>query len=116
MSEFWIPIAAFISFTVIIIAIVAASNKNKKEVQLTIRQLLDKGESITPEILEKLGTFKSQKIIDLRRGLALGSVGLACIFAGIVMGEIQVGLAVGIFPLLLGIAFYICWKMNQDDE
>jgi len=116
MSEVWIPIAAFISFTVIIIAIVAASNKNKKEVQLTIRQMLDKGESITPEILEKLGTFKSQKVIDLRRGLALGSIGLACIFSGVVLSEMKVGLAVGIFPLLLGIAFYVCWKMNKDEE
>lgn len=115
MSELWIPIATLISFTVMVIAIVIGNNKNKKEVQLTIRQLLEKGESITPEILEKLGTFKSQKVTDLRRGLALTGIGLACIIAGIVLSEIRSGLAVGIFPLMLGAAFYICWKMNKDE-
>lgn len=116
MSDLWIPIAALISFTIMVIANVVSSSMTKKEVQLTIRQLLDQGQNLTPEILEKLGTFKSQKIIDLRRGLTLVSLGLACIFAGIIFSEIRTGLAIGVFPLLLGIAFFICWKINQDEE
>lgn len=115
MSELWIPVIAIICFTIMVITNVFLNSKNKKEVQYTIRELLDKGESITPELLEKLGTFKSQKIIDLRRGLALASIGLACIFAGFIVNEIRTGLAISIFPLFLGIAFFICWKMNQDD-
>lgn len=116
MSDLWIPIAALISFTIMVIANVVSSSMTKKEIQLTIRQLLDQGQNLTPEILEKLGTFKSQKIIDLRRGLTLVSLGLACIFAGIIFSEIRTGLAIGVFPLLLGIAFFICWKINQDEE
>jgi len=115
MSDLWIPISGLICFTLMVIINVISSTKNKKEVQLTIRQLLDKGESITPELLEKLGTFKSQKIIDLRRGLTLVSIGLACIFAGLIFSEIRIGLAIGMFPLLLGAAFFICWKTNQDE-
>jgi hypothetical protein len=116
MSDLWIPITGVICLTIMVIANIVSSNKNKKEVQLTIRQLLDQGQNLTPEILEKLGTFKSQKIIDLRRGLTLVSIGLACIFAGGIVTEIRTGLAIGIFPLLLGLAFFICWKLNQDDE
>ena len=116
MSELWIPIATVICFSIMVIANIVSSSKNKKEVQLTIRQLLDQGQNLTPELLEKLGTFKSQRIIDLRRGLTLASIGLACIFAGIIFNEIRTGFAIGIFPLMLGGAFFICWKINQDEE
>ena len=116
MSELWIPIIGLICLSIIVITNILISSRNKKEVQLTIRQLLDKGEDITPELLERLGTFKSQKIIDLRRGLALASVGLSCILAGFIGEEIRTGLAVGVFPLLLGAAFFICWKTNNDEE
>jgi hypothetical protein len=116
MSELWIPITAAICLSIMVIANIVSNSKNKKEVQLTIRQLLDQGQNLTPELLEKLGTFKSQKIIDLRRGLTLASIGLACIFAGMIFNEIRVGFALGLFPLLLGGAFFICWKTNQDGE
>ncbi|KTF10174.1 MULTISPECIES: DUF6249 domain-containing protein [unclassified Pseudoalteromonas] len=116
MSDLWIPITGAICLTIMVIVNAIASGKNKKEIQLTIRQLLDKGESITPELLEKLGTFKSQKIIDLRRALALASVGLACVLSGFIVNEIRIGLAIGIFPLLLGVAFFLCWKTNQNAE
>jgi len=116
MSDLWIPITGVICLTIMVIVNVIASGKNKKEIQLTIRQLLDKGESITPELLEKLGTFKSQKIIDLRRGLTLASVGLACVLSGLIINEIRIGLAIGVFPFLLGVAFFLCWKTNQDTE
>jgi len=116
MSDLWIPITGVICLTIMIIVNVISSVKNKKEVQLTIRKLLDKGESITPELLDKLGTFKSNKAIDLRRGLALASIGLACVFSGLIVNEIRIGLAIGIFPLLLGGAFFLCWKTNQDAE
>lgn len=115
MSPLWIPILGLFCITLMVIVNVISASKNKKEVQLTIRQLLDKDVSITPELLEKLGTFKSQKIIDLRRGLALSSIGLACILAGLIIGEVHKALAIGIFPLLLGGAFFICWKLNKDE-
>ncbi|GAA6205947.1 MULTISPECIES: DUF6249 domain-containing protein [Thalassotalea] len=116
MSDLWIPISGAICLTIMVIVNVIVGSKNKKEVQQTIRQLLDKEVNITPEILEKLGTFKSQKIIDLRRGLALISIGVACVFSGVVVYEARLGLAIGLFPFLLGVAFLLCWKMNQDAE
>lgn len=116
MSEFWIPITALICFAIIFFTNIVFNSKNKRELQQTIRHLVEKGENITPELLEKLGTFKSQRVIDLRRGLALISVGLSCIIAGIIIDEIRAGFAIGIFPLLLGAAFFICWKMDQYEN
>lgn len=116
MSDIWIPIIGAICLTIIVIVSVLNAGRNKKEVQITIRQLLEKGESITPELLQQLGTFRSQKIIDLRRGLAIVSVGLACVLSGVIINEVRIGLAIGIFPLMLGAAFLLCWKINQDVE
>lgn len=116
MSDLWIPISGVIGLTIMVVVNVILSSKNKKEVQKTIRQLLDKDVTITPELLEKLGTFKSQKMNDLRRGLALASIGLAFIFSGVIMDNIRIGLAIGMFPLLLGVAFFLCWKTNQDQD
>ena len=116
MSELWIPIVGVICLTIMVLANVYFSSNNKKEVHQTIRQLLEKGDSITPELLEKLGSFKSQRVLDLRRGLALASVGLACILSGLIVEEIRTGLAIGIFPLLLGGAFFISWNMNRYED
>jgi hypothetical protein len=116
MSDLWIPITGVICLTIMVIINVLIASKNQKEVHITIRELLEKGESITPELLEKLGSFKSQKILDLRRGLTLGSIGLACIVSGFILEEIRTGLAIGIFPLLVGCAFFICWKINSYED
>lgn len=116
MSDLWLPIVGLICLTIMVVINLFMSRSNKKEVQYTIRQLLDKGENITPELLERLGSFKSQKVIDLRRGLALGSVGIACILAGFIIEEIRIGLAIGVFPLLLGVAFFICWKKSTHED
>lgn len=113
MNELWIPIFTLFCFTTIAIVMIFIGSKNKNQVHVTIRQLLEKGENITPELLEKLGSFKSQKVQDLRRGLALASIGLACIFAGFIIEEIRTGFAIGIFPLFLGIAFFISWKLSR---
>jgi cell division protein FtsW (lipid II flippase) len=116
MSEFWIPITAILSVTFAAVTLFILSAKYKSEVQNTIRMLLEKGNEITPELLEKLGTFKSQKVIDLRRGLALSALGLACVASGFIMSEPRPGLAIGIFPIMLGAAFLVTWKLNRYDD
>lgn len=116
MSEIWIPVIGIVCFTIILITNVILGGKHKSEVQSTIRQLLEKGESITPELLEKLGTFKSQKVIDLRRGLALGSIGAACVLSGFILSDPRIGFAFGVFPLMLGLAFLLTWKINRYDD
>jgi hypothetical protein len=116
MSEIWIPIIATVCFTAIIITLSVLNSRHKSRVQSTIQLLLEKGEQITPELLDKLGTHRSQKIIDLRRGLALVALGLACILSGLVLQDLPTGVAFGVFPLMLGLAFLLTWKINQPND
>jgi len=115
MSHQWIPMLAIAGFFASIISFFILAAKNKKEIQKTIRHLIDKGETITPELLDKLGTYKVQRVTDLRRGLALSSIGIASILCGLIVSEVQTGFAIGVFPLMLGLAFLLLWKINKYD-
>lgn len=116
MSDLWIPISILISFTTLLCVTIFFSSKNKKEVQVTLRQLIERGDEITPEILNKLGTFKSSKILDLRRSLIFFSVGVACLLAGLILQHIKLAFAIAIFPLLIGVALFVSWKVNQLED
>ncbi|TQV66973.1 hypothetical protein FKG94_26255 [Exilibacterium tricleocarpae] len=115
-EDILIPIAAFASFAAIVITYFAYNSKHKIEVQNTIRKVLDKGDNLTPELLQKLGTYNSPRVMDLRKGLALCAIGAAALLAGGVVDELRTGIAFGVFPLLLGIAFLTVWRLNRYDD
>ena len=111
-----IPVVALTSFAAIIIAYFFYSHKHKIEVQNTIRTWLDKGDNITPDLLQKLGTYNSPRVTDLRRGLTLCALGAAALLAGGAVDELRRGIAFGVFPLLLGAAFLAVWRLNRYDD
>ncbi|WP_206484337.1 DUF6249 domain-containing protein [Thalassotalea sp. G2M2-11] len=116
MNALWIPIAILISFTIVILAIVFFNHKNKNELQTTIRQILEKEGEITPEILNGLTPLKKGKILDLKRSLVLISLSIACLLAGLILGHTKIFLAIAVFPLMLGIALFISWKVETKHE
>lgn len=113
MEALWIPIIGTISTAVVVSLFFYFRNKTKTEIQLTIRQSLDKGANLTPELIEKLSISTSPKVTDLRRGVVLVALGIACILAGWIGDGMQEGTAIGMFPLMLGIGFLAVWKMNK---
>ncbi len=91
--------------------------KNRSSIMETVQKAIDKGDSLTPELLTQLGAAGNPRVRDMRRGivfLALGIAGLLCSFffpeADIVNGI----RAASVFPLMLGIGFLIVWKLNKD--
>lgn len=116
MSDLMIPISILIAFTLLIGANIFFRHKNKKEVQITIRKIIDQGGNITPEVLAKLGSFKSAKALDLRRSLVLIALGIACAISGLLIERTDLAFAIAVFPLLLGIALLISWKINKYED
>lgn len=116
MPDIMIPITLLISFTILIGANIFFSSKNKKEVQITIRKMLDSGVSITPEVLDKLGSFKSAKALDLRRSFVLIGLSVACVLAGLIINQPRIAFAIAVFPLMLGLALFISWKTNHYED
>lgn len=116
MLNLMIPIGILIAFTILIVTNIYFNSRNKKEVQITIRQIIDHGGSITPEVLDKLGSFKSAKVLDLRRSLVLIGLGIACLLSGFFIEQPRIAFAIAVFPLMLGIALLISWKINRYDD
>lgn len=115
MVEIWVPTAAFISISFVIYVFLYFRSKGRSEVQSTIRQALDKGAELTPEMIEKMSYVKSPRVADLRRGVVLVSLGLAIFLASMMAGSLSESGPIAMFPLLVGIGFLAVWKINLYD-
>jgi hypothetical protein len=115
MNGMWIPLVGSICITFILITYFFLKSRDKSEVQKTIRDALDKGNQLTPEIIEKMSVVQSPKVTDLRRGIVLVSLGIAVFLAGWVAGDFKNTSPIGMFPLMLGIGFLSVWKINKYD-
>ena len=117
MDETMIPISMFLGLTIILCVLFWFRYKSREAMQQTFRAALDKGQELTPEIIDRLGHPKAPKDKDLRLGilwvaLALGLVGfgfgipdedeVSRIFAGIAA-----------FPFLIGVAYLILHKFTD---
>lgn len=116
MNEEWIPIVMFTGMTVVFVSLFWFRYKARSEMQATIRTALDKGQELTPEVIDRLGHPKAPKDKDLRLGIiwiavALGLVGFGF---GIPDEDDVVRIFAGIagFPFMIGIAYLIMHKFT----
>ncbi len=110
-----VPIAMFIAIAVILSFFIFYRYQIRKEVQVTVRSAIDRGQDLSPELLERLSESLRPRNIDLRRGII--SVALAFSFAGfaLILGEedaVRPFLAFAVFPFLVGIAYLGLWKFS----
>lgn len=115
----FIPIVSMLVFGMVIIAFFYFRHRSRTAMQETIQQALDKGAELTPELLERLAGPAHNPDADLRRGLIWGAVGLGCIFFGILIPEEEAQgpmAGIGMFPLMIGIAYFIMWKLRGSDR
>ena len=117
MAGEMVPIVMFIVLGLVIIAYYYWNHRNRLSIMDTVQKAIDKGESLTPELLDRLGAAVNPRMRDLRRGiifLALGIAGLLCsLFFD--FPEVVNGIRAGsVFPLMLGLGFLLVWKLNKD--
>ena len=77
-----------------------------------IDKLIDRGETITPEIVQTLGIRAGTAHGDLKTGMILVAVGAAVITFGQVIPEDEAGTVmagIAMFPMLVGIAYIAFW-------
>ena len=108
----------FLGITVVFCALFWFRYKSRTEMQQTLRAALEKGQELTPEIIDRLGHPKASKDKDLRLGLiwlAL-AVGLVALGLGIPddggdVARILAGVAA--FPFSIGVAYMILHKFTD---
>ena len=116
-NEVWVPMSMFIGLSVVLSLWVWFRFKAKRELQETIRAAIEKGQGLSPELIENLVNPPVSPQRDLRRGVI--SVGLAvavALFAVFLDEGDAVGPLMGIamFPLSIGAAYLLMHRFGRS--
>ncbi|HET6628807.1 MAG TPA: DUF6249 domain-containing protein [Woeseiaceae bacterium] len=113
-----VPVALFIMLSVIFGLWFMFRYRTRTELQRTVRAALDKGQELTPELIERLGQPRQTPYTDLRKALIWIAVGLGFMVAAFVFDWGMVDqslLGVGAFPLLIGVAYLVMSRFGERD-
>ncbi len=119
INEYMIPISAVVSVAVVLSLVFYFRYKARNATQQTIRTALEKGQALTPEIIESLGQPKRPPKADLRLGLIWLAVGVGCGAFGFILGEeeaVRPFLAIGAFPFIIGLAYLVIHWFNGTER
>ena len=115
--EVWIPLTMFIGLAVVLSLLVWFRYKAKRDQQLTIRAAIEKGEGLSPELIENLVNPPVSPQRDLRRGVisVVTAVALA-LFAFFLDEGDAFGPLMGIamFPLSIGAGFLLMHRFGKS--
>ncbi|MDH3612536.1 MAG: DUF6249 domain-containing protein [Gammaproteobacteria bacterium] len=117
----WVPIVMFLGLTVIVSLFFWFRYRARGDLQTTIRTALDKGQELTPELIDRLGGSKPVEHKDLR---------LALIWLAIAAGMVLIGFSVSFYaiealygvlagaalPFCIGIAYLIMWRYTEREQ
>lgn len=108
-------ITLFLVIGVVLVAYFYFRHRSRQEVQQTVRAAMERGHELTPELLAAVGSEASSGQGDLRRGtLWLALAAAVGIMAWVV--ETRELLAPAAFPLMIGLAYLVLWRLNAGKE
>ena len=115
----FIPIIIFASIPIMVWTVSHYRHKTQKSNADILIAMANKGEAITPELIQALGVQKKPKNHDLRRGVILISIAIASFILAKFIPEadaqsVLTGLAM--FPLFVGIAYIGLWALVSRKE
>ena len=118
MAEEMIPITMFIGLTVVFCLFYWFRYRTRSDMQTTIRTAIEKGQELSPEIIDRLGTPKAPKERDLRLALLWIALALALSIFGFMIPEDepdvwQMFLGIAAFPFFIGVAYLIMWRFVE---
>ena len=122
MEAIWVPISMFAGLTLIISLFFWFRFRARSEMQQTIRSAIDKGQELSPELVESLGTSqKRSKYKDLRNGMIWLAVGAGTALFGVAMGQVEeevtaIMAGVSAMPFMIGIAYVIMWRVTERGQ
>ena len=119
MAGEWIPITMFVALTVVLCLFFWFRYRTRNDMQTTIRTAIDKGQELSPEIIDRLGSPKAPRDKDLRLALLWIAIALGTgVFAFMVPdhGEQaeQALLGIAAFPFFIGLAYLIMWRFGES--
>ena len=121
MEGILVPISMFAGITVVLSLVFWLRYRNRRDMQQTVRMALDKGQELSPELIDRLGQPKAPKDKDLRLAVIWLALAIALVLCGIFVpdpsGYALKGIWAGAaFPLCIGIGYLILWLFTDRNQ
>ncbi len=114
-----VPIALF-GMVVGIVWLVSHFNyKKRRTIHETVRDAIDKGQTLDRDLIERLALVTDPVRADLRRGVLFIAFGVAFGFLGVMVSmeeaeAIRPMIGVASFPFFLGLAYLGLWAFGRN--
>lgn len=114
-----VPIVLFLSPALIVWIVSHFNARKRNTVHETLRLAIDKGQTLSPEMLEKMSLLTDPVRADLRRGVLALAFGAAFAVLGLLVSlqeeeALTPMLGVACFPIFLGIAYIGLWAFSRE--
>ena len=119
MTGEWIGFTAVIAPAILLGLFFWFRLKARRDMQETIRAALDKGQELSPALIDRLGHPKAPKDKDFRLGVIWCAAGIGFAFLGLaIQDEEAIGAVLGVaaFPIMIGIAYLILNKFAKRED
>lgn len=118
MEDVIVPIVLFSVLPVCIWLVSLFNYKKRLTAHETVRHAIDSGQTISPELIEKMSLLVDPIRADLRRGVLFIAFGAAFAVLGLMVGReegeaIMPMLGVASFPIFLGLAYLGLWAFGH---
>jgi len=115
----WIGFASVVAPAILLALFFWLRFKSRQDTQDTIRAALDKGQELSPELIDRLGHPKAPKDRDFRLGIIWLAVAVGIAMFGFVIPEEEATrplLGIAGFPCAIGIAYLVLNKFAKKDD
>ncbi|MEX1251418.1 MAG: DUF6249 domain-containing protein [Hyphomonas sp.] len=118
MEDILVPIVVFLTPAVIVLIVSYFNSRKRQTIHETLRHAIDKGQALSPDLLEKMSLVTDPVRADLRRGVLFLAFGAAFAVLGALVGMEEAEafrpmLGVAAFPIFMGIAYIGLWAFGR---
>jgi len=120
VEELWIPIVAIVAPAAVVALFAWLRYRGRNDMQQTIRLALDKGQELSPELVDRLGHPKASKDKDLRLAMIWLAIAAGLALCGFAVPDpsgnaFRGCLAGAAFPFAIGVAYLLIWRFSDRD-
>ncbi|MFN7179552.1 DUF6249 domain-containing protein [Hyphomonas sp.] len=118
MEDVIVPVVLFLTPVVIVLIVSYFNSRKRTTIHETLRHAIDKGQTLSPELLQNMSLVTDPVRADLRRGVLFLAFGAAFAVLAAIIGmeeseALTPMLGVATFPIFLGIAYIGLWAFGR---